>query len=174
MHTVKPADRRRGVKTGAEQIVLTETEDAGHPPRTTPDPVRRSDAEAGTAPSRVPVAVAVPAGGRTAPPRAVPGGRHRAPRRAWSAGSVRLLVIYGWATGLGAVALASGVRGLVLVLAGTAPQWYQPTVAALGFGGIALGGVALHGPARPGLRWAALGLANLAVGVSAGLTASLP
>ncbi|WP_285787812.1 hypothetical protein [Micromonospora sp. NBRC 101691] len=114
------------------------------------------------------------AGGGTHRPRSAPAGRHRVPRRALPAGSSRLLVIYGWATGLGAVALASGIRGLVLVLAGTAPQWYQPTVAALGLGGIALGGVALHAPARPGLRWVALGLANLAVGVSAGLTASLP
>ncbi|MFE0590500.1 hypothetical protein [Micromonospora echinospora] len=114
------------------------------------------------------------AGGRTPRPRSAPAGRHRVPRRALSAGSSRLLVIYGWATGLGAVALASGIRGLMLVLAGTAPQWYQPTVTALGLGGIALGGVALHAPARPGLRWVALGLANLAVGVSAGLTASLP
>lgn len=105
----------------------------------------------------------------------VSGGRHRAPRRrGWAAGSGPLLVIYGWATGLGTVAIASGIRGLVLVLTGTVPQWYQPTVAALGLGGIALGGVALHAAARPGLRWAALGLANVVVGVSAGLTASLP
>lgn len=83
-------------------------------------------------------------------------------------------MVCGWATALGAVALASGLRGLVLVLAGQTPAWYQPTVAALGLGGIALGVLAVGGYARPALPWAALGLANLAVGVSVGLTASLP
>ncbi|WBB82178.1 hypothetical protein O7606_12895 [Micromonospora sp. WMMD882] len=72
------------------------------------------------------------------------------------------------------VALASGLRGLVLVLAGQAPPWYQPTVTALGLGGIALGVLALGGHRRPALSWTALGLANLAVAVSAGLTANLP
>ncbi|WP_091646551.1 hypothetical protein [Micromonospora pallida] len=159
----------------------TDTDDAT---RATPDPVRRTGVGAGTIPRPVRGPGGVPPRDRPARLRPAPGGRHRASRRTAPAGGERerrrptdrgrLLLVCGWATGLGAVALASAVRGLVLVLAGAAPQWYQPTVAALGLGGIVLGGVALHGRARPGLRWVALGLANLAVGVSAGLTASLP
>ncbi|WDZ87131.1 hypothetical protein [Micromonospora cathayae] len=108
--------------------------------------------------------------------RAGAGGRHRTPHRAPSVGTDgrRLLAICGWATALDAVALASGLRGLVLVLAGQTPSWYQPTVTALGLGGIVLGALAVRGHARAGLPWTALGLANLAVGVSAGLTISLP
>lgn len=103
-------------------------------------------------------------------------GRHRAARRrpARRPGPGRLVALYGWATALGAVALASGLRGAVLVLTGPVPQWYQPSTAALGFGGLALGLLALRGHARPVLPLTALGLANVAVGMSAGLTASLP
>lgn len=116
---------------------------------------------------------------RTTRSGSAPVGRHR--RRPSSGGTRdrrrtdrgRLLAICGWATGLGVVALASGARGLALVLSGTAPQWYQPTVAILGLGGIALGGVALYDAARPAVRWTALALANLAVGVSTALTVSL-
>lgn len=168
-----------------------EAEHADHSSPAAVDPVRRPEVAA--PPTTGPVDVLTDlrtarersVGGpsnreRTARTGAAPGGRHRRPpssggqhdrRRPNERG--RLLVVCGWATGLGAVALASGARGLVLVLSGSAPPWYQPTVAALGLGGIALGGVALHGAARPVVRWTALALANLAVGVSAGLTVSL-
>lgn len=105
-------------------------------------------------------------------------GRHRAARTAARIarrpGTHRLVALYGWATALGTVALASGLRGVALVLTGAVPPWYQPAVATLGFGGLALGLLALRGHTRPVLPWAALGLANVAVGVSTALTVNLP
>ena len=60
-------------------------------------------------------------------------------RRAGPRGTSRqILGVCGWATALGLVGLAAGVRGLVAIVAGMAPDWYEPTLAGVGLGGIAL------------------------------------
>ncbi|GAB3138795.1 hypothetical protein GCM10027290_06800 [Micromonospora sonneratiae] len=99
-------------------------------------------------------------------------GRHRfLPRRPLPrSANKRGLSICGWAAGLGIVGLGPAARGLSSVLSGTAPGWYEPTLAGLGLASIGLTVVAF-GVSRHGrLPWIALALATVPVGVSLALT----
>lgn len=50
----------------------------------------------------------------------------------------RLAALAGWAALLGVVGLGVGVRGLIAILVGGIPKWFEPTIIALGFSGIVL------------------------------------
>jgi hypothetical protein len=47
----------------------------------------------------------------------------------------RLLGLSGWAAALGVVGLVVGVRGLVAILVGGIPGWYEPTLVVMGLVG---------------------------------------
>ncbi|MFI6758895.1 hypothetical protein ACIBF5_07095 [Micromonospora sp. NPDC050417] len=92
-------------------------------------------------------------------------------RRAGPRGTSRqILGVCGWATVLGLVGLAAGLRGLVAVVAGLAPNWYEPTIAAMGLGGIALTMVAFLFVRHPRLPWIMLSLATLPLAANLALT----
>jgi hypothetical protein len=92
-------------------------------------------------------------------------------RRAGPRGTSRqMLGVCGWATALSLVGLAAGLRGLVAVVAGVAPNWYEPTVATIGLGGMALTMVAFLSIRRRRLPWIMLGLATLPLAVNLTLT----
>lgn len=92
-------------------------------------------------------------------------------RRAGPRGTSRqILGVCGWATVLGLVGLAAGLRGLVAIVAGLAPTWYEPTMASVGLGGIALTMVAFLFVRHPRLPWIMLSLATVPLAVNLTLT----
>lgn len=92
-------------------------------------------------------------------------------RRAGPRGTSRqILGVCGWATALGLIGLATGLRGLVAIVAGAAPDWYEPTMAAVGLGGVALTMVAFLSVRHPRLPWIMLSLATLPLAVNLALT----
>lgn len=84
--------------------------------------------------------------------------------------SDRMLGLCGWATALGLIGLATALRGLLTILAGTAPGWYEPTLAGLGSAAIGLTAAAFPVIRRPRLPWLLLCLATASVLVDVGLT----
>ncbi|MFK3980002.1 hypothetical protein ACI2K4_06410 [Micromonospora sp. NPDC050397] len=92
-------------------------------------------------------------------------------RRAGPRGTSRqILGVCGWATVLGLVGLGTGLRGLVAIVAGVAPNWYEPTMASIGLGGIVLTMVAFLFIRHPRLPWIMLGLATVPLAVNLALT----
>lgn len=92
-------------------------------------------------------------------------------RRAGPRGTSRqILGVCGWATALGLVGLAAGLRGLVAIVTGLAPNWYEPTVASIGMGGIALTVVAFLSIRHRRLPWIMLSLATLPLAANLALT----
>jgi hypothetical protein len=88
-------------------------------------------------------------------------------RRAGPRGTSRqILGVCGWATALGLVGLATGLRGLVAIVAGVAPDWYEPMMAGVGLGGVALTMVAFLSVRHPRLPWIMLSLATLPLAVN--------
>lgn len=78
-----------------------------------------------------------------------------------------------WATILGLVGSGSALRGVLAILAGTAPGWYQPTLAAVGITGIGLTVAAFVVVRRNRLPWLLLGLATVPLLVNVGLTVAV-
>lgn len=86
----------------------------------------------------------------------------------------RVMAAFAWVTVLGAVGVTVALRGLAGINAEADPAWYQPTLSALGLGGVGLtvaGMVAAHrGPRHTRLPWIMLGLATVPVAVNLLLT----
>jgi hypothetical protein len=105
-------------------------------------------------------------------PAAVTSEQYPLPRRRPlpPAGTGRSLGVWGWVTLLGVLGLASALRGIDTVLAGTAPSWYEPALAGLGLTGIVLAATAALAVRRRRLPWVLLGLATLPLGLNLALT----
>lgn len=84
----------------------------------------------------------------------------------------RVLVVFAWVTALGVVGLAVALCGLAGISAGADPSWYQPTLAALGLGGVGLmvAGMVTGQRRHVRLPWILLGLATVPVAVNLLLT----
>jgi hypothetical protein len=62
-----------------------------------------------------------------------------------------------WAAALGGLGLAVGVRGLIAILVGGIPTWYEPTLIVMGLAGIGLTAGAFMTVQRRPLPWLFLG-----------------
>jgi len=69
----------------------------------------------------------------------------------------------GWAAALGVVGLLVGVRGLVAILVGGIPGWYEPTLIIFGLVGIGLTSAAFVTVQRRPLPWILLGAGTAAL-----------
>src|SRR5690349_10640986 len=69
----------------------------------------------------------------------------------------RLAGLAGWAAALGLVGLVVGVRGLVAILVGGIPGWYEPTLIGMGLVGVALTSGAFLTVQQGRLPWLLLG-----------------
>jgi hypothetical protein len=85
----------------------------------------------------------------------------------------RLAGLSGWAAVLGLVGLTVGARGLVAILVGGIPRWYEPTMIGLGLFGIVLTSAAFLTARRGPLPWAFLGAASCVLLASIVVTGSL-
>ncbi|MFC7548048.1 hypothetical protein [Plantactinospora sp. GCM10030261] len=108
----------------------------------------------------------------TIPPPPLPGSQCPFPvRRTDPLGaSDRMLWLCVWATILGLIGSGSALRGVLVILAGAAPGWYQPTLAAVGLLGVGLTVAAFAVVRRDRLPWLLLGLATVPLLVNVGLT----
>jgi hypothetical protein len=79
--------------------------------------------------------------------------------------------VCGWAAVLGGVGLVIGVRGLIGVIAGHPPNWFEPGMIVMGFVGIALTVGAFLTVHRNRAPWALLGASSLALVAAMVLTA---
>lgn len=77
-----------------------------------------------------------------------------------------------WAAAIGGLGLAVGVRGLVAILAGGIPGWYEPTLITMGLVGIGLTASAFLTVQQRPLPWLFLG-AGTAVLLSSIITTSM-
>jgi hypothetical protein len=84
----------------------------------------------------------------------------------------RLAGLAGWAAALGLLGLVVGVRGLVAILIGGIPGWYEPTLIGMGLVGIGLTSGAFLTVQRGQLPWILLG-AGTAVLLSSIVATSL-
>lgn len=75
--------------------------------------------------------------------------------------TARLVAMCAWATALGVVGLAVAVRGLMAILGGTAPTWYESTVVGTGLAGIGLTVGAFMSIQRRRLPWFMLAAATI-------------
>lgn len=106
------------------------------------------------------------------PPPPLPGFEQPFPiQRVDSVGaSDRMLGLCGWATGIGVLGTAAAIRGLVAIRAGTAPGWYEPTLATVGLAAVACTVAAFTLVRRARLPWLLLSLATVPLLVNVGLT----
>ena len=72
----------------------------------------------------------------------------------------KLAGLAGWAAALGVVGLVVGIRGLLLILVGKPPHWYEPTLITMGLIGIALTAAAFLTVQYRYVPWALLGLGS--------------
>lgn len=84
--------------------------------------------------------------------------------------STRLLVMCAWATALGGLGLAVALRGLLRIIAGTAPGWYEPVLIGVVLSGMALTVGGFTSMQRRWLPWAMLGAATACLAVAFALT----
>jgi hypothetical protein len=77
-----------------------------------------------------------------------------------------------WAAALGGLGLVVGIRGLVAILVGGIPGWYEPTLIVMGLVGIALTAAAFLTIQQRPLPWLFLG-AGTAVLLSSIITTAL-
>jgi len=84
----------------------------------------------------------------------------------------QLIGICTWATLLGLGGLLIAIRGLVGIIGGYAPSWYQPALIMVGMVGIVLTVLAFTAIHRRYLPWIMLGLATIPLAVNVGLTLS--
>ncbi len=79
----------------------------------------------------------------------------------------------GWAAALGVVGLVVGIRGLVAILVGKVPHWYEPTLITMGLVGIALAAAAFLTVQYRYVPWAMLGASSAVLLTSIIITAQL-
>ena len=82
----------------------------------------------------------------------------------------QLIGISAWAMGLGVVGLLIALRGLVGIVSGHAPDWYEPALIGVGLVGILFTVLAFLAIQRRYLPWIMLALATIPLGVNIGLT----
>jgi hypothetical protein len=75
----------------------------------------------------------------------------------------QLIGVCGWAAVLGGVGLVIGIRGLIGVLAGNPPGWFEPTMIVVGFVGISLTVAAFLTVHRNRAPWVYLGASSLSL-----------
>jgi len=73
----------------------------------------------------------------------------------------RLVAMCGWATALGVAGLAVATRGLMAIMGGTAPGWYEPAIVGIGLAGIGLTVGAFMSIQRRRLPWLMLAAATI-------------
>lgn len=83
--------------------------------------------------------------------------------------SGRMIGLCGWATALGLAGLAVALRGLVAIIAGTAPFWYEPVVISLGLLGILLTVAGFLSIQWRRVPWVLLAAATVPLLISVGL-----
>jgi hypothetical protein len=88
-------------------------------------------------------------------------------------GQRRLAALAGWAALLGVIGLVVGVRGLVAILVGGIPGWYEPTLITMGLGGIALTAGAFLTVQQGRLPWYLLGAGSAVLLSSIIVTATI-
>jgi hypothetical protein len=72
----------------------------------------------------------------------------------------RLAGLSGWAALLGVIGMAVGIRALVALIAGGAPEWYEPTLIMIGIAGIVITAAAFVTARRGNIPWILLGTAS--------------
>ena len=82
----------------------------------------------------------------------------------------QLIGICAWAMGLGVVGLLIALRGLVGIVSGHAPNWYEPALIGTGMAGILFTVLAFLTIQRRYLPWIMLAVATIPLGVNIGLT----
>jgi hypothetical protein len=82
----------------------------------------------------------------------------------------RMLGLCGWAAGLGVAGSATALRGLLAILDGQVPDWYEPALAAAGLCLIGLVTAAFFSVRHPRLPWVMLAMATAPLLLSLGLT----
>ena len=82
----------------------------------------------------------------------------------------QLIGICAWAMGLGVVGLLIALRGLVGIVSGHAPNWYEPALIGTGVAGILFTVLAFLTIQRRYLPWIMLAVATIPLGVNIGLT----
>jgi hypothetical protein len=82
----------------------------------------------------------------------------------------QLIGICAWAMALGVVGLLIALRGLVGIVSGHAPTWYEPTLIGTGMVGILFTVLAFLTIQRRYLPWIMLAVATIPLGVNIGLT----
>ncbi len=75
----------------------------------------------------------------------------------------QLLGVCGWAAVLGGIGLIVGVRGLLGLMAGDPPGWYEPSIVIVGLAGIGLSVAAFLTVHRERVPWMLLGGSSLAL-----------
>ena len=73
----------------------------------------------------------------------------------------QLMGVCGWAAVLGGVGLVIGIRGLIGVVAGAPPSWFEPSMIVVGIVGISLTIGAFLTVHRDRAPWALLGASSL-------------
>jgi hypothetical protein len=73
----------------------------------------------------------------------------------------RLAGLSGWAALLGVIGLGVGVRGLIAILVGEVPGWYQPTLIMMGLIGLGMIAGAFLTVQRGILPWLLLGASSV-------------
>jgi hypothetical protein len=142
-----PAERGRRHRLGLRSI-------AGAPRRLVPARFQRANAEVTGEASRFRVGdyFQVPREGDDAPD----GGQ--------------MVGICAWATALGVVGLVVALRGLIAIIGGHTPAWYEPALISAGTAGILLTVGAFLSIHRTFLPWIMMGLATIPLTVSIALT----
>lgn len=82
----------------------------------------------------------------------------------------QLIGICAWAMGLGVVGLLIALRGLVGIVSGHAPNWYEPALIGTGLAGILFTVLAFLTIQRRYVPWIMLAVATIPLGVNIGLT----
>jgi hypothetical protein len=84
-----------------------------------------------------------------------------------------LAALAGWAAAIGVIGLVVGVRGLIAILVGKIPSWYEPTLITMGLVGIALAAAAFLTVQHRHLPWILLGTSSGVLIASIVITAQL-
>lgn len=84
--------------------------------------------------------------------------------------TTRLIVMCAWATTLGVVGLVVATRGLMGIMGGQVPSWYEPSMVGIGLTGIGLTVGAFMSIHRRRMPWFLLALATIPLAATVVLT----